>query len=64
MRKQILLVGFLIAIATQSLAQGVTVQNANPTSSIANRGSYIADSIFRLGTRDTVKPLVESIVVF
>jgi len=57
MRKQILLVGFLIAIATQSLAQGVTVQNANPTSSIANRGSYIADSIFRLGTRDTVKPV-------
>jgi len=56
MRKQLLLVGFLIAIATQSLAQGVTVQNANPTSSIANRGSYIADSIFRLGTRDTVKP--------
>lgn len=57
MRKQILLVGFLIAIATQSLAQGVTVQNSNPTSSIANRGSYIADSIFRLGTRDTVKPI-------
>jgi hypothetical protein len=51
-----LLVGFLIAIATQSLGQGIVVQNSNPTSSIANRGSYIADSIFRIGTRDTVKP--------
>jgi hypothetical protein len=51
-----LLVGFLIAIATQSLGQGIVVQNSNPTSSIANKGSYIADSIFRIGTRDTVKP--------
>jgi len=51
-----LLVGFVIAIATQSLGQGIVVQNSNPTSSIANRGSYIADSIFRIGTRDTVKP--------
>ena len=51
-----LLVGFLIAIATQSLGQGIVVQNPNPTTSIANRGSYIADSIFRIGTRDTVKP--------
>jgi hypothetical protein len=51
-----LLVGFLIAIATQSLGQGIVVQNSNPTTSIANRGSYIADSIFRIGTRDTVKP--------
>jgi hypothetical protein len=53
---KVLLVGFLLAIATQSLGQGIVVQNSNPTSSIANRGSYIADSIFRIGTRDTVKP--------
>ena len=53
---KVLLVGFLLAIATQSLGQGIVVQNSNPTSSIANKGSYIADSIFRIGTRDTVKP--------
>ena len=56
MRKIIFVLGLLIATTTDILAQGVTVQNPNPTSSIANKGSYIADSIFRLGTRDTTKP--------
>jgi len=53
---RILLTAIAFFYLVSASAQGVTVQNANPTSSIANRGSYIADSIFRLGTRDTVKP--------
>lgn len=53
---RILLTAVAFFYLVSANAQGVTVQNSNPTSSIANRGSYIADSIFRLGTRDTVKP--------
>ena len=53
---RILLTAIAFFYLISANAQGVTVQNSNPTASIANRGNYIVDSIFRFGIRDTVQP--------
>lgn len=50
MRKKLLILFLLVLTYTvPGYGQGVTVQNSNPTTAIANRGTYIADSIVRTG---------------